>query len=67
MSDTLYLTSRQAMKRLGYSNTKTFLQMVRQESVPHLIINSRRIVFPIRGLEQWEAKRMIGSADSSGY
>jgi len=49
------------MARLGYKDRGSFLAMVKREALPHIFINSRRIVFPVLALEQWEAKRAVGT------
>jgi predicted DNA-binding transcriptional regulator AlpA len=45
------------MQIFGYKDRASFYQTVRKEGIPHLTINSRRILFPRPELEAWLAKR----------
>jgi predicted DNA-binding transcriptional regulator AlpA len=45
------------MQIFGYKDRASFYQTVRKEGIPHITINSRRILFPRPELEAWLAKR----------
>lgn len=56
-----YLTTRQAMRLFDYASNKGFLDFVKQQGVPCLRLNQRRILFPRAALTAWIRRRTVGA------
>jgi predicted DNA-binding transcriptional regulator AlpA len=59
-SERTYLDSKTVAKKLGYANPDdAFWQFVRNQRVPHIPINQRKIIFDEALLEQWIDSRLV--------
>jgi predicted DNA-binding transcriptional regulator AlpA len=56
-SSQTYLKSSLVMAKLGYSNRSSFWEFVRRGGVPHIRLNSRRIMFEEQALADWLNRR----------
>ena len=48
------------MKYFGYTNRSSFWDFVKRCGVPHIRLNSRRIMFDERALADWLNRRTVG-------
>lgn len=56
-------SSDQVMTKLNYHDKSAFWLFVHSSGLPHLRLNSRRILFDPRAVEAWLKKRAIGTHD----
>ena len=56
-----YLTPAQLKLRYRCKSNSNFWELVKSQQIPRLVLNQRKILFPIEALHAWEARRTIGS------
>jgi hypothetical protein len=56
----LLIPSDQAAPLFGYDNTMSFLRTVKKEGIPHVRVNSKRIMFDPDALQDWIRSRTVG-------